>query len=401
MTAKPYYTDPYTVSFRSEVTEALMVNGRYCAILDKSFFYPTSGGQEHDTGLINGIDVVDVVEENGKVVHVLSSAIEVGKADCSIDWERRFGNMQQHTGQHILSAAFENLFDAQTISSRLGNSLGTIDLSRQLSDEEISKAVTLSNKIVQEDRQVLVHFADDSTIGSFRLRKQPKIIGTDPEGREAVRIIEVKDFDFSACGGTHCTHTSEVGVILTGAVEKVKGSLARISFVCGKRGIEHYYRIHRSASSSAKTLSAPVDDLHTAIEKLVAQNQENENKIRRLTEKILADVCNRLAGLLSASDGFLKVFDLSSEVSSAENLRHLASCMAKKSNAAFAIFTGDGPLCQMNVNLPSEDADVKVARLRDDMHVKGGGRNGFYSFSFDMDKLQGVIEILKGEMKNA
>lgn len=397
---RPYYTDPYTVSFQSEVTQTIQVEGRFCVTLERSYFYPTSGGQEHDKGYINGIDVVDVVEENGKVVHILSGPIDTGEAHCIIDRQRRFGNMQQHTGQHILSAAFENLFEIQTVSSRLGDDLGTIDLSRQPSDQEIAEAVSLSNQIIQEDRQVVVHFADDSTIGNFKLRKPPKIIGTGPEGREAVRIVEVKDFDFSPCGGTHCTHASEVGVVLTAGVEKVRGSRARISFACGNRGVEHYFKIHRSASESARALSAPIDALPVAIERLIAQNQENENRITRLTEKVLVDVCNKVGGQISASNGFLNVFDLSLEVGTAEELRHVASCLARKTNSAFAIIRGDGLLCQMNVNLPYGNADMKLARLRADLQVKGGGRNGFFSLTFDLDKLDRVIGILTGDAVN-
>ena len=393
MNIRTYYTDPYTVSFETNILEISKRDEDVAVVLDKSYFYPTSGGQEHDTGTINGIPVIDVMEENGKVVHLLSGEVNAGRATCKIDWQRRFENMQQHTGQHILSAAFENLFDIQTVSSRLGENIGTIDLSRQPSENEMVTAVAHANGVVQENREVIIHFADDSTINSFKLRKPPKVEGT-------VRIVEVKDFDFSPCGGTHCTHTSEVGVILTGTVEKVKASLTRIEFTSGSRAIRRYYSLHESANKAAKLLSTVTAELPSTIEKLKHQIQESGNKLKELSERILASICETCKQRLDSSTEVFIVFDLTDKVTSAEELRYVASCLSKQSMKPFALCKNDSNFCQMNLSLPVNNADSIMNMLRTDFKVKGGGRNGFFSLNFDKNGLNGVIKELRKIFKD-
>ena len=385
---RPYYTDPYTVDFEADILEVFQVDQNIGVVLDKTFFYPTSGGQEHDTGTINGVPVVDVVDQDGRVVHLLSDQISAGRARCSIDWRRRFENMQQHTGQHILSAALENLFDIQTASSRLGESIGTIDLSRQPSENELQAAVELANRIVQENREVVIHFADNSSIGSFKLRKPPKVDGT-------IRIVEVKDYDFSPCGGTHCTHTSEVGVILTGNMEKVKASLTRIEFACGNRAVKHYYDLHKSATESARLLSTVAVEIPAGIEKLKTQLRENGSKLKELSERILAAVCDRYKQQLDNSTEPFTVFDMTHEVNLPEELRYVASFLSKHAAKPFAVFQNDDKICRMNLSFPTKNGDAVMNQLRTEFGAKGGGRNGFFSLNFDGKELPGLIEKLR------
>jgi len=390
---RPYYTDPYTVDFETNVRRVFPMNGKTAVILEKTYFYPTSGGQEHDTGSINGIPVTDVIEENGEVVHLLSGEIEAGKADCRIDWKRRFENMQQHTGQHVLSAAFENLFTIQTVSSRLGEFVGTIDLSRQPTEPEVRAAVSEANRIVQENRDVVIHFADSSTIGSFKLRKQPKVDGT-------IRIVEVKDFDFSPCGGTHCTHTSEIGVILTGRIEKIKASSARIEFTCGGRATKRYYALQKSAIESAQLLSSTETETPLAIENLKRQIKDGGDRLKLVTERVLNGVCERFAMQLAASAESMSIFNLTSEVNSAEELRYVASCLSKKSTGSFAVYKNEGSICRMNLNLPRSDAESVMNQLRENFGAKGGGRNGFFSLNFELDQFARVVDKIKEQFQN-
>lgn len=392
---RPYYTDPYTVSFDATAVDLFQRDGKCTVVLDRSYFYPTSGGQEHDTGLIDGVEVVDVVEENDNVLHILVRDIAKGVVHCEIDWTRRFENMQQHTGQHILSAAFENLFDIKTVSSRLGETTGTIDLSRQPTSEELEAAVAQANKIVQENREVIVHSADHQNLGSFRLRKPPKVEGT-------VRIIEVKDFDFSACGGTHCTHASEVGIILTGNIEKVKGSLTRVEFFCGNRGIARYYALHNSTRDCARLLSSIVEELPAAVERLKNLTQDKDGKIKELSEKVLKAICGRLKPQLEKSSEILSVIDLTNEVASLEELRFVASSLAKEIRKSFVAYRIQDNICQMNLNFLLDDrkAAETLGELRIGFGTKGGGRNGFFSLNFEKANLEKVIEALKHRLQN-
>jgi alanyl-tRNA synthetase len=386
---RPYYNDPYTVEFDADIIEVSKRENNSAVYLSDSFFYPTSGGQEHDTGLIGDNAVIDVFEENGRIVHVVSGEAAKGKVHCSIDWTRRFGNMQQHTGQHILSAAFENLFGIETVSSRLGEYTGTIDLSRQPAVEEIERVVEEANKIVRENRPVTVRYADKENIGALNLRKPPKVDGT-------VRIIEIKDFDMSPCGGTHCTHASEVGIILTGNIEKVKNALTRIEFYCGTRGVRHYYELLKSAHDASRLLSTSSVDLPSAVEKMKSQMQEKEDRIRFLSGKMLEEVCDKLASGLEHPNSALQVVDLSGEVQTTDELRFVASCVSRKKKSPFAFHRTEGNICYMNLNLTSDEkvTSAILGELRNKYGVKGGGRNGFFSVAFDRDLIDEVVTLI-------
>ncbi len=391
---RPYYNDPYTVKFGATVTESSKRDDKFLVALDNSYFYPTSGGQEHDTGFIGDKEVLDVFEEDGRILHVVSAEVPVGRVDCRINWDRRFRNMQQHTGQHILSAAFENLFDIETVSSRLGDYTGTIDLSRQPTGDEVAKVVAEANRVILENRPVVVHFADRESISSFNLRKPPKVEGT-------VRIIEVRDFDMSPCGGTHCTHTSEIGVILTGNIEKVKSALVRIEFYCGTRAIRRYYELLKSTHDSSRSLSTGVEEIPSAIERLKAQLQEKDSRIRFLTGKMLDELCNKL---IARSGEFSEVFrsiDLSSELQTTDELRLVASCVSHKMKSSFAFHRIEGNICYMNLSLNVEEkiASEILNELRSKCGVKGGGRSGFYSIAFEGSQIGEVVAVVSRSLQ--
>ncbi len=387
---KPYYNDPYTTEFEATVTDCYERDGKPVVLLDNSYFYPTSGGQEHDNGYIGESEVTDVVEENGRIIHMVTKALDKGPVSCRIDRERRIGNMQQHTGQHILSAAFDNLFGIATVSSRLGEYAGTIDLSRTPSESEVSLAVETANSIIRENRPVAVRYAESDELATLNLRKAPKVEGT-------VRIVDVQDFDKSPCGGTHCTHTSEIGVILTGSLEKIKSSLTRIEFFCGQRALKRYYEVFGSALESSKLLSSGVDDLPPAVEKIKAQLKENESRLKHLTGRILENVCERTLPLVVESGDSLAVADLSHEVQGADELRLVSSCVSGKTSKSFAFLRTEGNICYMNLSLNVENgaATSVMNGLREEVGVKGGGRNGFFSITCEAAHADEVIDFVR------
>lgn len=392
---RPYYNDPYTTEFEAVVTASYEAGGNHVVVLDNTFFYPTSGGQEHDTGRIGDSDVVDVIEEDGRIVHVVTTAVGKGPVRCRIDKDRRFGNMQQHTGQHILSAAFENLFGIETVSSRLGEYVGTIDLSRMPSGTEVSEAVQTANRIIRENRPVAVRYAEHDELAALSLRKAPKVEGT-------VRIIDVRDFDMSPCGGTHCTHTSEIGVVLTGSLEKVKSSLTRIEFFCGERALRRYYELLGSVTESSKLLSSGAEDLPAAVEKLRSQLKENESRIRFLSDRLLEGVCRDTLPIVEKSGDSLAVVDLSGEVQGTDELRFVASCVSKKTKKSFAFHRGEGNICYVNLNLNLEDdkSTAIMNELRTTLGVKGGGRSGFFSITFEASRMEEVFDFIRGKLAN-
>ncbi len=393
---RPYYLDPYTKEFTARIVEAVPKDGGVALLLDESYFYPTSGGQEHDEGAIDGIPVTDVYEDNGQVYHFVERKPSNEVVACTIDWTRRFGNMQQHTGQHMLSAAFDTLFDVQTVSSRLGDYAGSIDLSRTPTESEIQEAVGAVNSVIEEDRPISVHFADQNDITKFNLRKPPKVDGT-------VRIVEVKGFDMSACGGTHCTHTSEVGTVITGNVERVKGALTRIEFYCGGRARRRYYELLSAARDASRLLSSGINDLPLAAARAVSQLQERDARLKALSERMLEQLCEKLAAEIGRANPEMTVTDLSTLVQSTEELKFAASGVARKHVGSFIFYRVEQSTCFMNLNLQSDEgrATLLLNELRSVFGAKGGGRNGFYSLTFVAEQLPGVIESIKRSLSHA
>ena len=201
MTQRLYYADSYLREFDAAVIDAHPRDAHVGVVLDRTAFYPTSGGQPHDAGTLNNLAVIDVLEdEEDRIVHVVSERLQ-GTVTGTVDWSRRFDHMQQHTGQHILSQACVRALGAQTRAVHLGGEVSTLDLDRpELSLEAVASAEDLANQTVFEDRPVLVREVEEADLVSLQLRRPPK-----KHGR--IRVVEVEDFDRSACGGTHVRRT--------------------------------------------------------------------------------------------------------------------------------------------------------------------------------------------------
>jgi alanyl-tRNA synthetase len=197
MTKKLYHEDQYLKEFSSEIVEEMEVDGKPAVVLKQTAFYPTSGGQLHDIGTLNDIAVVDVIEdENNQIVHLLEEPLKDPRVTGLIDWQRRLDHMQQHTGQHVLSQVFLKEFEAETISFHLGEDSATIDLDQSgFGHDAIKRVEILANRIIFENRSVVAHIVSKSDLDQFPLRKAPTVV-------ESIRIIEVKNFDYSPCGGT-------------------------------------------------------------------------------------------------------------------------------------------------------------------------------------------------------
>ncbi len=175
MTQRIYYTDPSCASFEAVVTRAFTHEGRPAVVLDRTAFYPTSGGQPFDTGTLGGVRVVDVIDaDDGSIAHVLDAALNEGlPVRGEIDWTRRFDHMQQHTGQHVLSAAFDHLFGNPTVSFHMGAGVATLDLASEATQDAIEAAERDANRVVWEDRPVSIRFVPAEEAAALKLRKEP------------------------------------------------------------------------------------------------------------------------------------------------------------------------------------------------------------------------------------
>jgi alanyl-tRNA synthetase len=280
MTQRIYYTEPYRRSFDATVISATPAGNRLHVTLDQTTFYPTSGGQPFDTGTLGGAAVVDVLDnDDGTITHVVSGSFQAGDVvSGEIDWARRFDHMQQHTGQHVLSAAFDRLSGVRTESFHMGQQSSTIDLAREVTPADVLKAEDDANRVVWEDRPVAIRFATAEEAASMGMRKESVRSGT-------LRLIDVTGYDLSACGGTHVERTGAIGVIAIGSVEKFKGG-SRVEFLCGGRALERFRAWKGALSAMQRHLSVPPADMPASIERLQDDAKAAQRSIRAFQEKL-------------------------------------------------------------------------------------------------------------------
>src|ERR1051325_8271085 len=276
MTERLYYADAYLHEFDASITRVESRDGRTAVYLDRTAFYPTSGGQPFDIGTFGDrCRVVDVIDEDDEIAHVVEGTLSTGeRVHGSIDWTRRFDHMQQHTGQHVLSAAIDRLFGVKTVSFPPCTAASTIDLSRELTAKDLVRAEIEANRIVWENRPVAIRYATAEEAAAMPLRKESVREGT-------LRLIDVAGFDLSACGGTHVSKTGGIGVIAIGAVERFKGG-QRVEFFCGGRALTKFRAMRDALAGAVRVLSVLPDALPQAIEKLQAEARDRQKAIAAL-----------------------------------------------------------------------------------------------------------------------
>jgi alanyl-tRNA synthetase len=259
-TERLYYTDCYLREFDARVVAVEPAGNGVRVFLDRTAFYPNSGGQPSDHGMLAGQPVRDVIDEGEAVVHLLDAKPENEQVKGEIDWTRRFDHMQQHTGQHVLSAAFERTGQYKTVSFHLGAEVSSIDLdSDRLGERQIEEAEELANRAVFEDRPVRILFRSADETSELMLRKPTERTGD-------IRLIDIEDFDLSACGGTHVSRAGAIGIIALRRFERMKG-LTRVEFLCGGRALRAARNDFRTLTESARLFSGAASELPALISK--------------------------------------------------------------------------------------------------------------------------------------
>lgn len=370
MTERLYYTDAYLTEFDATVVSAEPhEGGRLAVVLDRTAFYPTSGGQPFDTGTLGGARVTDVADrEDGEIVHLTDTRLEPGtKVSGAIDWPRRFEHMQQHTGQHVLSAAFDRLFDVRTESFHLGAETCTIDLAREVSPAEMTAAVDEANRVVWEDRPVAVRFVTSEEAAALPLRKEPAREGL-------LRIIDIQDFDLSACGGTHVARTGAIGIIVAAGFEKVRGG-SRVQFLCGVRARRCFDAWRDALGQARRHLSVAPAEFAEAIERLQGENKALQRTITVLQQKVAVFEAKALVSrgtwtgtrvvAVEALDGW-----------DVPGLRALAMAAAAETGAAIGLFSAATPAVAVIACHPASgvDAGEALKALVATFGGKGGGK---------------------------
>ena len=298
MTEHLYYHDSFLHEFDARVVDISTIDSRTALILDQTAFYPTSGGQVFDTGLIlagkDKLPVTEVTEkEDGTILHVIEGPVELQKGTHvhgQIDVDRRRDHMQQHSGQHVLSAAFIRLFNMPTVSFHMGAEACSIDLdTKTLTTAQVEAAEKLANDVIVQDRPVGIRFVTQEEAQRLGLRKIP------PVERDKLRLIDIHDFDLTACGGTHVASTGQIGCILLRKIEKIRQGW-RVEFVCGKRGVATARCDYTTLAEAAALCSSHIWDLPQQIRKF----QEEARSSRKSNEQTLQELAELYAATLIA-----------------------------------------------------------------------------------------------------
>ena len=273
MTERLYYTDAYRTTFDARVVDCTDDGRRL--YLERTVFYPSSGGQPHDLGTIAGVSVADVVDEGERIAHVLERPMVADNGTIvrgEIDWGRRFDHMQQHTGQHLLSALFADVYGQQTVSVHFGTETSTLDLNGgAVPDERMRDVERRANLAIVDNRPVTIAFEEAATARDLRKHSQ----------REGMlRIVSIEGLDRSACGGTHVRGTGEIGVVLLRQQEKIR-NMVRVTFVCGLRAVRRARRDFELLDTAARPLSASIEELPRLVEGLSGQIKDLDARARR------------------------------------------------------------------------------------------------------------------------
>ena len=369
MTNKLYLHDSYLKSCTAEIVQNVRLDGKPGIILDNTVFYPTSGGQPHDTGTINDINVLDVCENTDRqIVHFLEQPIKGSKALCRLDWAKRFDHMQQHTGQHLLSQAFLHIMGANTLSFHLGEQSATIDVDKpDLSTATIHKVEDLCVQIIYENSKIRVHEVDRKELHRYPTRKPP-------ETEDRIRIIEIKDFDFSPCGGTHCARTGEIGLIKIWRHENYKGG-TRIHFKCGLRAL-HDYQVK---SEVLKQLTITMSSAESVLYNIILKLKDVFNHTRRERDQFLKALMDYEADkLISESPAYEGILLISKEFieQDMKAMSMLANMIIEKTSSTVILFGTTGQASARLLFQRSSDLNFDMLMLMQKACAAIDGRGG-------------------------
>jgi len=360
VTERLYYQDCYLRDFRAHVVEAADDGRR--VYLDRTAFYPTSGGQPFDTGTLGGANVVEVVDEEERVAHVLDAPITAGEIDGRINWARRFDHMQQHSGQHLLSAVLEELFKIPTVSFHLGAEVCTIDVTAaSLAPRQMEQAEERCAEIVSQARPLAISFEDAAA--DLGLRKESQRTGT-------LRVVAIDGIDRSACGGTHVRTTAEIGPVAIRKTEKIRGN-TRLEFVCGVRALRQARADFRTLQELSRQLSVPAAEAPA----LVAAQLERVKTLEKTNQRMAAEIAQREGRELwnataPDADGLRRMVQ---RAAIDDAMRTRAQAFAAEGKAAFLAVSANPPAILLAA---SADSGIHAGDRVKAAVTAAGGRGG-------------------------
>jgi alanyl-tRNA synthetase len=371
-TERLYYHDSFLREFDAQVISCEKDGERWKIVLDRTAFYPTSGGQPHDTGKLGDVPVIEVADAEHKVVHYASAAIPVGPVHGVIDWPRRIDHMQQHTGQHLLSAAFIELFGFQTVSFHLGKEISTIDLDTPaVKAEHLEKAERRVNEVIFEDKPVVIRFGTAEELAEAGIRKKVE--------REGVlRAIEVEGFDRQPCGGTHLERTGQAGLLLIRKLERRRDQ-CRIEFVCGFRALTAARGDFSTLTQAASLLSCGSAEVPVVLGKLIEDRRVQHGAVKRLEERLAEHEARELlASHPVTGAGSLRVIASALEEATPSYLGLLAAKLVAETNVvALLASRASGHVVFAQTKESQHDMGALLRDTLKQFGGKGGGAKDF------------------------
>jgi len=377
MTEQLYFDDPFTLEFEAEVLESRPLDGgRFGIILPRTYFYPTSGGQGHDTGSIGDAQILDVYKDGNIIVHVLDRELAPGTYPARIDWDRRFRHMQHHTAQHILSASFLEVADIDSLSANInGDTPSTIDLEvGALDNETLQRAEEFANGIFFENRPVKTFYVSDEDVPNLPIRKPPKMSGR-------IRVVEVdgpstgsgEPFDLTPCGGTHVTQTGMIGMLKIVKTERVNQK-SRIHFVAGYQALEYFRQMQTVAQGTAQLLDSGLEHAVAGVEKLQEQLKQAQHELDSLRGVVLGIEAEKLVAAAEAV-GDLRLVTALFENKPAAELRSLANKLRNEPDVVAVLASYDGAKLSM-VAACAERINIDARELLNNHLAPIGGHGG-------------------------
>jgi alanyl-tRNA synthetase len=375
-TRRLYYDDSYQRDFNAQVLscepEALGTTPAWRVVLDCTALYPTSGGQPHDLGKLGDANVLDVRDEGEDIVHVVDRELPLGSVHGCVDWGRRFDHMQQHTGQHLLSAMFQERYGRPTVSFHLGDIFCTIDLRGPEPTEEILEgAERASNQVISEDRPITVRYGTAEQFAEMGVRKEVQRAGI-------LRAIEIEGADLQPCGGTHVKSTAQIGIILVRECTKMRQDW-RVEFVCGRRAARVSRHDFQLLHRAAQELGSAPEDVPAAVLRAIAERDLHFKNMRSLLQRVAE--ADAAATLQSAKRGenelrvIVRTFD---ETSQPEYLNYFATQLAKtEKTIALLSRSADGQILFAQHPQAGKDMNALLKQVFAQFAGKGGGTRDF------------------------
>jgi len=379
-TRRLYYDDAFLKEFTARVMHcevlppdlnAGITGTVWGLILDRTAFYPTSGGQPNDLGKIGDANVLDVRDEGETILHVVDRKPSDPEVNCCIDWPRRFDHMQQHTGQHLLSAMFQERFGLPTVSFHMGNEMCTIDLrGPEPADEILEGAERAANRVVFENRPVNVRYGTADQLSELGVRKEVERDGI-------LRAIEIEGADLQPCGGTHVKSTGQIGVVLVRRCSRVRQDW-RVEFVCGGRAervARHDFHLVRQ---TAEKLACAQEDVVSAASRAVAERDANFKTVRALLQRLAeAEAAVALQATPPGPQG-VRILSRVFEGIPADYLGFFGTAFAKSEKTIALLATAeDGQLLFAQDPSAGKDMNGLLKRVLEEAGGKGGGTRDF------------------------